>query len=60
MSAITLLGTPMETYVFGTQYCMLAACYPFVMYAAAHWYMPVYYNLGVTTSYEVKSRLYAV
>ena len=54
MSAITLLGTPAEMYVFGTQYCALVLAYPFVMYATANWYMPVFYKLEVSTSYEVR------
>ena len=53
MSAITLLGTPAEVYANGTQYCLLVLSYPFVMAAAAHIYMPVLYDLGVSTSYEV-------
>merc|ERR1712170_308644 len=52
MSAITLLGTPAEVYANGTQYCLLVLSYPFVMAAAAHIYMPVLYDLGVSTSYE--------
>ena len=52
MSAITLLGTPAEVYKNGTQYCLLVLSYPFVMAAAAHIYMPVLYDLGVSTSYE--------
>ena len=35
MSAITLLGTPAEMYVSGTQYVILVLAYPFVMAAAA-------------------------
>ncbi len=53
MSAITLLGTPAEMYTQGTQYILLVASYPLVMYATANWYMPVLYELGVSTSYEV-------
>ena len=53
MSAITLLGTPAEVYKNGTQYCLLVLSYPFVMASAAHIYMPVLYDLGVSTSYEV-------
>ena len=53
MSAITLLGTPAEVYKNGTQYCLLVLSYPFVMAAAAHIYMPILYDLGVSTSYEV-------
>jgi len=37
MSAITLLGTPAEMYVYGTQYCLLVLAYPFVMYATVEW-----------------------
>ena len=53
MSAITLLGTPAEMYVFGTQYCTLVLSYPFVMAAACYIYLPVFWKLGVGTSYEV-------
>ena len=53
MSAITLLGTPAEMYVNGTQYIALVLAYPFVMGSAAHLYLPVFYKLGVSTSYEV-------
>jgi len=52
MSAITLLGTPSEVYQNGTQYCLLVLAYPFVMFATAYFYMPVFYNLNVSTSYE--------
>jgi len=52
MSAITLLGTPAEMYVSGTQYTALALSYPLVMGAAAHLFLPVFDNLQVTTSYE--------
>lgn len=53
MSAITLLGTPAEVYQNGTQYCLLVLSYPLVMAATAYFYMPVFYKLGVSTSYEV-------
>lgn len=52
MSAITLLGTPAEMYVSGTQYIALALSYPFVMGAAAHLYLPVFMRIKITTSYE--------
>ena len=54
MSAITLLGTPQEVYRFGTQYCLLVLSYPFVMASAAHLYLPVFWKLQVSTSYEVE------
>ena len=55
MSAITLLGTPAEIYKNGTQYVFLVLAYPLVMFATAYFYMPVFYNLNVSTSYEVSS-----
>ena len=54
MSAITLLGTPQEIYRFGTQYIVLVLSYPLVMGSAAHFYLPVFWKLKVSTSYEVK------
>lgn len=54
MSAITLLGTPAEMYVFGTQYVALVLSYPLVMASTAYLYMPVFHDLGVSTSYEVR------
>ena len=55
MSAITLLGTPAEIYKNGTQYVFLVLAYPLVMFATAYFYMPVFYNLNVSTSYEVSN-----
>jgi len=52
MSAITLLGTPKEMYQFGTQYIFLVLAYPLVMGSAAHFYLPVFWKLQVSTSYE--------
>merc|ERR1719477_62144 len=52
MSAITLLGTPAELYVSGTQYVALVLAYPFVMGATTHMFLPVFEALQVTTSYE--------
>lgn len=52
MSAITLLGTPAEMYVSGTQYAALVLSYPLVMGASAHMFLPVFDKLQVVTSYE--------
>jgi len=52
MSAITLLGTPAEMYANGTQYVFLVLSYPLVMASAAHLYLPVFWKLKVSTSYE--------
>ena len=52
MSAITLLGTPAEMYVSGTQYVILVLSYPFVMAATVYIFLPVYDAINITTSYE--------
>jgi len=52
MSAITLLGTPAELYVSGTQYVALVLSYPLVMGATAHMFLPVFDRLQVATSYQ--------
>ena len=54
ISAITLIGTPREVYVSGTQYLVFTLAMPFVMWTAASCYMPVFYELQVSTSYEVR------
>ncbi|PRD26292.1 UNVERIFIED_CONTAM: Sodium-coupled monocarboxylate transporter 2 [Trichonephila clavipes] len=53
MSAITLLGTPAEVYRFGTQYIIINIAFCLVVPATAYLYLPVFYNLGVTSAYEV-------
>jgi hypothetical protein len=54
MSAITLLGTPAEMYNFTTMYWYIGISYFFVMFMAAHIYIPIFYNLKVTSAYEVR------
>jgi Na+/pantothenate symporter len=53
ISGITLLGAPSEIYTFGTQYWMmcLAACVVCSVVAVA--YLPVFYTLQITSTYEV-------
>ena len=52
MSAITLLGTPADIYVSGTQYMILPLAYPLVILATIKIYLPVFDSLHVSTSYE--------
>ncbi|XP_078583618.1 sodium-coupled monocarboxylate transporter 1-like isoform X1 [Branchiostoma floridae x Branchiostoma japonicum] len=59
MSAITVLGTPAETYVYGTMYFMFCISYLIMGMAAAHIYMPVFFNLGVTSAYEYLERRFS-
>ncbi len=52
ISAITILGTPSEMYVFGTQYWLIGLAYPFVLAATAHIYMPVFYGLQHRSAHQ--------
>ena len=45
ISAGTMLGTPAETYLYGTQYWVIGLSYPFVLASTAHIYLPVYLRL---------------
>ena len=53
MSAITLLGTPAEVYQFGTMYWLVVLAFFLVMPATNYLYMPIFYELQVTSAYEV-------
>ena len=52
MSAITLLGVPAEVYTAGTQFAVSVLVYPLVMAIVIHFYLPVYDQLRLTTSYQ--------
>ncbi|ODN03398.1 Sodium-coupled monocarboxylate transporter 2 [Orchesella cincta] len=52
ISAITLLGTPAEVYSKGTLYWMIGISYIFVTAAAAFIYLPVFFDLQLTSAYE--------
>ena len=58
MSAITLLGSPAEMYNYSTMFWWIGLSYVFVAYGAAHIYIPIFYNLKVTSLYEVSAILY--
>ena len=53
MSAITLLGTPAEIVIYGTQYWMIAVSYVIVMPLAAYVFIPIFYKLELTSIFEV-------
>ncbi|OQR76829.1 sodium-coupled monocarboxylate transporter 1-like [Tropilaelaps mercedesae] len=42
-------------YRFGTQYMLITLSYFIVIPAAAYLYMPVFYQLELTSTYEVSS-----
>ncbi|NXT38948.1 SC5A8 protein, partial [Pelecanoides urinatrix] len=52
MSAVTVLGTPAEIYRFGTMFCIFAITYALVVLCSAEIFLPVFYRLGITSTYE--------
>ncbi|OXA55751.1 Sodium-coupled monocarboxylate transporter 1 [Folsomia candida] len=51
-SAIALLSVPAEIYLNGTIYMMMAPAHFAVMAVSAYLYLPVFYNLQLTSTYE--------
>lgn len=52
ISAVTILGTPAEIYNFGTQYWIIVVSIVFSGTVVALVYLPVFFKLQVTSSYE--------
>lgn len=53
ISAITLLGTPAEVYRYNTMYWWVSVAFIVTGIGSAHIFIPVFYNLGVTSIFEV-------
>lgn len=53
MSAIALLGTPSEVYVYGTMFWYIGGSYIFMSIITANVFIPTFYNLRLTSVYEV-------
>ncbi|NWI49635.1 SC5A8 protein, partial [Calyptomena viridis] len=52
MSAVTVLGTPAEIYRYGAVFCIFAITYGLVVLCSAEIFLPVFYKLGITSTYE--------
>ncbi|KZC08682.1 Sodium-coupled monocarboxylate transporter 2 [Dufourea novaeangliae] len=52
ISGIAILGLPAEMYVYGTQFWCVVIADSFVSLTMAIIYLPVFYGLGITSSYE--------
>lgn len=52
ISAITLLGTPAEVYKYNTMYWLICVGFTISAAASAHIFVPVFYNLGITSVFE--------
>nr|CAD7200096.1 unnamed protein product [Timema douglasi] len=55
ISGITVLGIPAEMYLFGTQYWMSVTVEVFVNITMIVAYLPIFYTLQITSSYELSS-----
>ena len=53
MSAVTVLGSPADVYRFGASYILYGVAYVFVVVVTAELFVPVFYNSGITSTYEV-------
>ncbi|KAM8972005.1 sodium-coupled monocarboxylate transporter 1-like [Pelodytes ibericus] len=52
MSAVTVLGTPAEVYRFGAMFSVFAITYTIVVLISSEVFLPVFYRLGITSTYE--------
>ncbi|XP_073940323.1 sodium-coupled monocarboxylate transporter 1 isoform X2 [Castor canadensis] len=52
MSAVTILGTPAEVYRFGAIFIIFSITYFLVVVISAEVFLPVFYRLGITSTYE--------
>ena len=53
LSAILVLGVPTEIFYNGTMYWLIAFSNIITFPVAAHAFLPVFHNLGLTSAYEV-------
>ena len=60
MSGITVLGAPAEVYVFGCQYWMIWIGYVIMIPVCAYLFLPVFYNLQLTSVFEVSRPMTSV
>ena len=51
-SAITILGTPVEYYYYGTMFFYFFVTYFVCTILSAHVFVPMYMDFGFTTTYE--------
>ena len=54
ISAITILGTPAEVYVYSTMYWWISVAFIITAMGAGHIFIPIFYNLGITSVFQVR------
>lgn len=53
VSAVTLLGNPVEVYYYGQVYTLIGFAFIPMTLALMFWYVPVFFELQLTSAYEV-------
>lgn len=54
----SVLGTPSEFYIYGTMFWWFALTYTLMAVIVSEIYIPLFYRLKITSTYEVKSLLF--
>lgn len=54
ISAITLLGTPAEMYLYDTMFWWISGGFVITAIGAGHIFIPVFHRLGITSVFEVR------
>lgn len=57
MSAVTLIGVSNENYQYGTQFVIINLSYGLATPLCAYLFLPVFYNMRVTSVYEVSEHI---
>ncbi|KAI2665546.1 Sodium-coupled monocarboxylate transporter 1 [Labeo rohita] len=52
MSAITVLGTPVEVYQYGAIFILICFSYVLMVAVSSEIFLPIFYRLGITSTYE--------
>jgi len=58
-SAVTVLGTPAEYYIYGSMYSYFAVSYLLCTILVAEVFAPIYRNLEITSTYEYLEMRYS-
>ncbi|KAL6459982.1 hypothetical protein MHYP_G00317410 [Metynnis hypsauchen] len=52
MSAITVLGTPVEVYCYGASFVLTCLSFILMVGISSELFLPIFYRLGITSTYE--------
>ena len=55
ISAVTVLGTPAENYIYGSMFWLYGFGYIIAGFAVSRFFLPVFYRLNITSANEVGS-----